>query len=416
VCKPALTGPEHGKSNVYKNCPEAGVLIMSRRIAVFLAAVFLASCVSPRKDIPSSAVPWGALLQDEYYTNFVDDLGIPRRPILQDHNGDGRLVILALSGGGSYGAFGAGVLKGWTESGFRPEADIVTGVSTGALLATHTFLGPDFDDAAGQIYTSITNRGIYERRALVAVPFSSSLVDQRPLRELLETVISERIVDQVAHERRSKGRQLLVASTDLDNARIVIWDLSSIAVTERPDRRKRYIDALMASSAIPGFFEPILIDATVDGSGTGFQLHVDGSVATSIFVPRLAEIGSDSTLEVYALINTQLESHGTKTPTAMDALSVSRVALNAVLRTVAQRSAYDLFLATTFAGGKFRMIGIPKEHDLPFPPYEFQRDAMNALYQAGIELGRTNRWLEGLPRLDSLATQVRFESSNPDSK
>jgi predicted acylesterase/phospholipase RssA len=67
---------------------------------------------------------------------------------------------LVISGGGSDGAFGAGVLKGWTESGKRPVFNIVTGVSTGALIATFAFLGPTWDHEVERFYTQVKQEQI----------------------------------------------------------------------------------------------------------------------------------------------------------------------------------------------------------------------------------------------------------------
>ena len=176
---------------------------------------------------------------------------------MADHTGDGQITVLALSGGGPYGPFGAGVLAGWTQTGQRPEADVVTGVSAGSLLSTYAFLGPAYDEAEREIYASITTQGVYKKRELIEVPFSSSLVKQKPLRLLMEVMMSDDVLDRVATQRRERGRCLLVALTDLDNGRVVVWDLISIAASNRSDRRELYVDALMASSAIPGFFQPV---------------------------------------------------------------------------------------------------------------------------------------------------------------
>ncbi len=51
------------------------------------------------------------------------------------------LELLGISGGGENGAFGAGLLNGWTERGDRPEFFLVTGISTGALSAPFAFPG-----------------------------------------------------------------------------------------------------------------------------------------------------------------------------------------------------------------------------------------------------------------------------------
>ena len=72
--------------------------------------------------------------------------------------------LLAISGGGSNGAFGAGFLCGWTESGTRPDFKVVTAVSTGSLQAPLAFLGPDYDHILRAIFTTHGTEEIYQRK------------------------------------------------------------------------------------------------------------------------------------------------------------------------------------------------------------------------------------------------------------
>ena len=141
--------------------------------------------------------------------------------------------ILALSSGGAYGAFTAGVLSGWTAAGSRPEFDVVTGVSTGALIAPFAFLGPSYDSQANRLYVGIQAQDIYRFRAWVVIPWRDAVATSGPLLRLIESNVTPDFVTRIAAEHR-KGRRLYVGTTNLDTRRFVIWDLGAIAC--RPAR------------------------------------------------------------------------------------------------------------------------------------------------------------------------------------
>ena len=150
----------------------------------------------------------------------------------------------AMSGGGADGAFAAGVLNGWTQSGKRPEFSVVTGVSIGALLAPYAFLGSKFDEEVRQAMTTITGADVFEDR-----PTHESFLDTWPLRRLIEKRVTPELVAAVAAEHR-KGRRLLVVTTNADAGRRVVWDMGAIAQKGDESAVKLFRDVLMASSAI----------------------------------------------------------------------------------------------------------------------------------------------------------------------
>lgn len=192
-----------------------------------------------------------------------------------------RLRLLAISSGSDRGAFAAGYLGGWTESGARPEFDIVTGVSTGALIAPFAFLGSSQDGTLRQLYTGVETRDIYQLRPLVGLTGGPSFADSRPLQRLIARYFTAATMTRIAAEHR-KGRRLLIATTNLDAERGVIWDLGAIAASSAPDRLALSRKILLASASIPGVFPPVLVD--VQSSGTRFrEMHVDGGTSGSVF-------------------------------------------------------------------------------------------------------------------------------------
>jgi hypothetical protein len=190
--------------------------------------------------------------------------------------------FLAVSGGGDNGAFGAGVLNGWTTTGTRPQFKMVTGVSTGALIAPFAFLGPAYDPVLHEVYTTKGRDRIFFRRRLTAVLFSDALADASPLAETIAKYADQRLLDAIAEEYR-KGRLLMISTTDLDAQRPVIWNIGAIAASRHPKALKLFRDILLASTSIPGAFQPVLIDVEVDGAR--FQeMHVDGGAIAQLFL------------------------------------------------------------------------------------------------------------------------------------
>jgi hypothetical protein len=189
--------------------------------------------------------------------------------------------VLAISGGGSNGAYGAGILVGWTRTGERPEFDIVTGVSTGALTAPFAFLGKDWDRRLTEAYTSDAADKILSRRGL-DVFFRPGVYDTKGLRVLVEKYVDPPLLWAIAMEH-SKGRRLLIATTNLDTEQTVIWDMGAIAARGDAAALKLFQDVLVASASIPGVFPPTLIE--VEGEGRRLsEMHVDGGVTIPFFV------------------------------------------------------------------------------------------------------------------------------------
>lgn len=197
------------------------------------------------------------------------------------------LEILAISSGSDKGAFSAGYLNGWSESGKRPSFDIVSGVSTGSLIAPFAFLGSDYDPHLRQLYTEIEADMIYSSTPLKGLFGGPALASTEPLREMIARYADQAMIDAVAREHRL-GRRLLVQTTNLDAQRGVVWDMGAIAASENTARYDLFRDVLLASSSIPGFFPPVFIDvASRDFSFS--ELHVDGGTTSSILAipPRV---------------------------------------------------------------------------------------------------------------------------------
>jgi predicted patatin/cPLA2 family phospholipase len=190
--------------------------------------------------------------------------------------------FLAVSGGGDNGAFGAGLLVGWTEAGDRPEFQVVTGVSTGSLIAPFAFLGPDYDGPLRDVYTTISADDVFSERGIMGAIFDDAMADTTPLWDLISKYVDERMMAAIAREYE-KGRLLLIGTTDLDAQRANIWNVGAIAASGDPGALDLVRKILRASSAVPGFFQPVLIDVELDGKRYQ-ELHVDGGAIAQMFL------------------------------------------------------------------------------------------------------------------------------------
>jgi hypothetical protein len=211
--------------------------------------------------------------------------------------------LLAISGGGSDGAFSAGVLAGWTQAGNRPDFSVVTGVSIGALIAPFAFLGPRYDDELRTSFTTISAADIFEDQ-----PTADSLFDYWPLKRLIEQRITPKLLAEIATEH-ARGRRLFVVTTNLDAGRRVVWNMGAVAAGGDTQALKLFRDVLLASCSIPGFFSPVGV--TVESKGRRFEeMHGDGTLTAPFFVlpePMLAHASRARPPlgQVYVIVNSR---------------------------------------------------------------------------------------------------------------
>jgi patatin-like phospholipase/acyl hydrolase len=219
-------------------------------------------------------------------------------------------VVLALSGGGADGAFGAGLLAGWSARGTRPQFTIVTGASAGALIAPFAFLGPAYDETLTSVFATGEMANLLQWEGLAGL-FGTSLFKTEPLRDLVARHVDAPMLAAIAREYRA-GRRLYVVTTNLDAQRTAIWDMGKIAASDEPGALDLFRDVLTASASIPGVFSPMLIDIDVDGRHSA-EMHVDGGVTTNVLILPEAVLVSgtpvfppDARPKVYVIMNGKL--------------------------------------------------------------------------------------------------------------
>jgi predicted patatin/cPLA2 family phospholipase len=304
---------------------------------------------------------------------------------------------LILSTGGEDGAFGAGLLNGLSAAGKRPDYSVVTGVSTGALMAPFAFAGAKYDAALKAAYTQITAADIFEVGST-----GDSFLDSWPLKDLIAKEITPALLADIAAAYKS-GRRLFVVTTDLDAERSVVWNMGAIAA-HASDKMggdaavNLFRSVLLASGSIPGAFPPVLID--VEGNGKHFQeMHVDGGVGGQFFLAPPALTASDSGYKIpatalYIVVNAGLQPDFAVVQPSTPSILAQTVgtAVMVDLRLMLDRA----FVAAKNSGIGFYAATIPAGFSAPSRG-PFDPDYLKALFNAGFDQGKSENPFASAP-------------------
>jgi hypothetical protein len=300
---------------------------------------------------------------------------------------------LALSGGGGDGAYGAGVLVGWTASGERPSFDVVTGVSTGALAAPFAFLGPSYDRKLEEIYTLYKTDDLGTPQIFSAIFGGPSLIDASGLEKLLEHYVNSDLLAEVAREHL-RGRRLLVATTNVEAERQVIWNLGAIAASNSADRLYLFRRILLASAAIPGVLPPVLIQVTVDGRA--FQeMHADGGTVGQVFFIPQVETGlprkkAQNPPRLYVVRNGKTGPAWQSTEPTL--LKIANRSLETLIKNQARGDVERLYIQAKSDGMSFRLASIPDGFS-GVSNEPFDKEYMRQLFDLGYaEASRGYPW------------------------
>ncbi len=291
---------------------------------------------------------------------------------------------LALSGGGADGAFGAGLLVGWSGKD-RPEFSVVTGVSAGALIAPYAFLGSDHDKTLRDIFTTLTAADIFEHGAT-----GESLLDTWPLRRLIRRHVTPELLAEVAAAHQS-GRRLFVVTMNMDAERPVVWNMGAIAESGGESALELFRDVLFASAAIPGVFPPAMIMAEARGRRI-LEMHADGSLSGPFYVaPEAVLVGTQRfrlpATDLYAVVNTKLVPEFGRVE--RDTLSILARGIGSALKMAARG---EIALARMLAqrqGIGFNLAFVPSDFDGQARG-PFDADYMAKLFEAGVAQGRSS--------------------------
>ena len=299
---------------------------------------------------------------------------------------------LAISGGGAKGAFGAGLLLGWTATGERPEFTMVTGISTGALTAPFAFLGPDYDDDLKILYTTTNTSDIVRKRNLISAVFSDSMADTTPLQDLIAKYIDAEMIDAIAREYK-KGRRLFIGTVNLDAGRAVTWNIGVIAASDYPHKVALIHDVLRASAAIPIAFPPVVI--TVEAEGQQYdEMHVDGGTASQVFVYPEAmdwrlitqKLKVQGEPHVYVIRNSFLDPDYQGINRSL--LPIAKRTIYSLIRTQGVGDLYQIYAMCVRDGNDFNLAYIPSDFtDEPIEDFDpvYMKKLLDRGYQMAMD-------------------------------
>jgi hypothetical protein len=349
---------------------------------------------------------WGGEHSPLFQKNLIESIRRARR---HDPRGvvdkTGAVSILTISGGGADGAFGAGFLCGWSKAGTRPPFKLVTGISTGALIAPYAFLGSDYDQRLKEVYTTITTKDILTEKGMLFAIGSDSLAESAPLANLLETHVTEEVLRDVA-KAYAAGRLLYIGTTNLDARRLVVWDMGAIASSGHPGAPDLFRKVMLASASIPVAFPPVYVPVEAGGK-TYDEMHVDGGVTTEVFFYgamldlEAAERESGATkrppAHLYILRNSQIRVQWKAvTPKLMP---IAERSIGSLIAMQALGDIYRIHAFTKRDGIDFNLAAIPDDY-VPAAKEAFDREEMNRLFDLGFQLAASGyKWQKHPPGL-----------------
>ncbi len=317
--------------------------------------------------------------------------------------------LLAISGGAEDGAFGAGLLVGWSDTGTRPVFDLVTGVSSGALIAPFAFLGREHDDQLREIFTKYGRKDIFTYN-VPGLLEGSALADDAPLARLIEKYVDAAFLQEIAKER-IKGRILLIGTTNLDTQRPVMWDMGRIAMSNNREAIGLFRKILLASATLPGVFPPVRIQARV-GDQNYDELHVDGGVTRQVFfAPSVFSFASYDQKSgrpvakprLFVIRNGKIDPEWQSV--GENVLSITQRSISTLIKNQGIGDLYRIYSLTRRDGIEFNLASIPADFTITSNE-PFDQKYMIALFDRGYDLASHNySWIKAPPGME-LVTQA----------
>ncbi len=332
------------------------------------------------------------------------------------HHGESPVIsIAAISGGAEDGAYGAGILVGWSDAGTRPDFDLVTGVSAGALIAPFVFLGREKDPELKEIFTKYSQQDIFTKNVVSGLSGGPALADSAPLARLIARYVDRQFLREVAGER-VKGRILLVGTTNLDAQRPVLWDMGRIAMSDSPEALSLFRKVLLASASIPGVFPPVHIQVHADGR-TYDEMHVDGGVTQQVFVvpPSLSLKGAGLSAKppirrVFIIRNGKISPEWQ--PVEANTLSITGRSISTLIKNEGLGDLYRIYATAERDHMDFNLAAIPADFKMKSPE-PFDQKYMRALYDTGYRAGHLGyRWMKAPPGLEGQTSSRQTKASD----
>ena len=351
---------------------------------------------------------YGNVHSEYYQKDFEDSLMQRISSMPADYNiEDNTIYILAISGGGANGAFGVGLINGWDATGTRPVFTLVTGISTGALIAPFVFLGGEYDAELGRLFTSVNSDDIFKAKSFFSIlssliGSSDSLASSAPLADLLAQYVDEEMLNDIA-KAHSEGRRLLIATTNLDARKLTVWNMGAIASSGHPKALELFRSVVLASSSMPVAFPAVYVDVEAGGQ-TYDEMHVDGGVLTEVFFYEdifnieegVKNVGLKNRPEVklYIIRNNQIEVQYKEVE--IDVLAIAGRSLSSLTTSQGVGDLYRIYVITEREGIDFNLASIPADFE-PNAQEAFDPVEMKRLYDLGYSMALSGYPWEKFP-------------------
>jgi len=391
-------------------------------VIIFSFILFLSGCTSlSRNPVPLDHIndaevigipkvrSWAGEVTDFFQQDIIKSgEQESHRKIPRDEHGIPKYAVLSLSGGGAHGAFGAGFLNGWTRAGTRPEFKMVSGISTGALIAPFAFLGSDYDDQLKKVFTTVRTEDILEPLGFLSLFTSEAVATTMPLKRLLEQYVTDDMIRQVARVH-NQGRRLYIGTANLDAQRPVVWNMGLIAKSDHPAAPQLFRDVMLASASIPVAFPPVYIKVEVNGKvydemqadgGTFSQVFFHGNTLDLNAAVRAAgfDVKHNSMANLYIIRNGQLKPEPEQVERTLPKIAAR--AIDSMIKASVRGDLYRIYVFSLNQKTNFHYVDIPDGFKSEAKEI-FDQEEMNRLFQLGHELGqRKDPWQKVPPGLE----------------
>ena len=301
--------------------------------------------------------------------------------------------VLAVSGGGAHGAYGAGLLKGWSKQGSRPTFKITTGVSSGSIIALYAFLGKDYDGELEKFFTTMSTKDVMKQNSFFSVLFGDSFASSAPLVEKISSIVDGKLMARVAEEHK-RGRRLFIGTVNLDAQEFVVWDMGALACKGGSDSLKIFRKVLLASCSLPMTFPPVHFKVYSESGEVYDEMHVDGGTIRGVFyIDRLTKnmegaaklFGIDPSRyrpKIYILSNSYMSPIRQQVKDSLIDISVR--SLDTVVVAENNGDLYRLYATAKRRGLDFNLAYIPADFK-PDPKELFDKKEMQRLFKRGYD-------------------------------
>jgi len=391
-------------------------------LIIFSFILLFSGCASlPREPVPIKHIndaevigipnirSWAGEVTEYFQQDIINSTEQERHHrISLDEQGIPKYAALTLSGGGANGAFGAGFLNGWTRAGARPEFKIVSGVSTGALIAPFAFLGTDYDEALKKVFTTINTENIIERVSIINLFSSEAITNTEPLKRLLKQYVTDDMIRQVASVH-DQGRRLYIGTANMDSQRPVVWNMGLIAKSNHPSAPQLFRDVMLASTSIPAAFPPVYIKVEVNGKHYD-EMHSDGGTFAQVFFHgntldlKAAGHAAGFDIKEYPIRNLYIIRNGQLAPEPEHIeRKISKIAARAIasmIKASFHGDLYRIYVTALKQNINYHYVDIPDSYKSQAKE-AFDQEEMNRLFQLGYELGQQKEpWQKVPPGLE----------------